>query len=224
MKRYISLFQESRSLLIEFTWVDIDRKQLEDEWKTENIDSLFFNGYPSSSELAQYKKVFFDNFRKFSSIELISDVSGLHTYIQKDLDEVKRAIAYMRKDVDYLIAQMQSESGKLSYPLLMRKNNQLQVIGGRTRLTIAYMLKIPIKARVIDYKRMMSYFHDLRAEKFLTIGFDILAMDSDEQRLSIYNFLMGKSDHIEDYGGIWGEMNTKQRQDLLSDLSNFLGL
>jgi len=218
MKRYVKL-QES------FQWVKPTKTQLDNEWKTENIISWFLTGYLKKGEEEPYKKVFMDNLYKFSKIETIKNVDKLAQYKTTDIDKLKKNISHMHKDVDSLVNQLKSGKGKLPYPLLKRNEKGiLDVIGGRTRITVATMFNMPVKAIVIDHKKMQTFFYGLRRERFLKFGFDILAFLDIEKRQEILNFLLGNKKDISPEGHFWEEMSDKEKSEQLKNLKKHLWL
>lgn len=204
-------------------WQIPDHNQLCEEWETETMDSLFFSGYPSKDEAQRYREHFMKHVFDFSNIENIESVEGLHTYLTSSVEQLKINIAHMNKDVDYLVEAVLS--GKAYMPLLMRKKSLLQVIGGRTRLTIAAMHNKPISALVIDHQKMAQYFRKLREPEYLNIGYAELVFESRKKRVEILRHLKtGSRNLISDEGEIWSELTPSEKQRLLDEISEHLGL
>lgn len=170
-------------------WQPITQEQLEEEWKTENMDTLFFSNYPTKEQVERYKEHFFKHIADFSAPEPVTEKDFPRTlYVTDTKEQLAENIKHMRKDVDAIDRLL--KTGKPAMPIAIRKiDGSLKLIGGRTRMSLAVMAGKPVTAQVIDEKAMRGIFYPLRKEDFINRGFAELAFESKDTRQKIVDAL-----------------------------------
>lgn len=169
-------------------------KDLEYEWEHETIDSLFFSYYPTSEEKEDAKVKFLNHFTSFAfQINLNKEhieSFKYQLYNGNTLEELQENTRYMNKDISIILNKL--VKNEIYTPILLFKNNKLEILSGRTRISISNnILKQSINATVIDYEKMMELMYPLklRMEKFIDIGYDILCLESKSFRRKMCFYL-----------------------------------
>ena len=205
-------------------WRPIDQNSLEEEWNTETLDSIFFSGYPTEKQLKETKDIFFDKFNDFTNIEIIDykeiakDIYGSDKYT---FDELKDITAYMKKDIDFIKKGI--ENNELAMPLLMRKNGELSVLGGRTRSSVARLMGEELQGAVIDYDKMTKSFYRLREKEFMNVGYGVFAMEEQKLRFKLlHQIKKGTAESMLDDIPILDGLTTEQKKSELNDLKYHL--
>lgn len=174
------------------TWENPTEAQLEEEWKTEDLETLFFSGYPKPDQALAYKRHWFANMSSFSKAEAVDpDDVKRELYITDSDEQLAANIEHMNKNVPAVRAML--ESGKAPMPLLIRKEGKLKVLGGRTRMSLAAMAGQEVKALVIDDSKMREIFYPLRRADFLERGWSLFAFDKSEARQGVIDYIEGKT-------------------------------
>lgn len=159
----------------EFLMINLEN-YLEEEWKTESLDSVLFNIGYNKNEQNQYKEIFKKHFLDISILVNIpiNNIEKHDQYKGDSLDELKNNTSYMNKDIDYILSNLDN----LPPPFFLLKDNKLQILGGRTRTSISRVIgKESIEAFVIDYEKMLPYFSKIREHEILKYGFDIFGIE-----------------------------------------------
>ena len=192
----IAILLSKESAIKGVKWVFPNKKQLEEEWKMENIDGWFFVGYVDEKETNRYKDIFIKNFKKFTTIKILKpkdieklSVGRLDYYDVNSIDDLKEFTSHMGKDVNYLVKQF--DGGSLSMPILRMKDGKLTTVGGRTRISIARIANVPVKVVIVDHKKMIDFFSHERKKDFINVGYDIFAFMSDSLRTQIMKYFEG---------------------------------
>jgi len=207
----------------ETIWKEIDKKQLEEEWTTEQLDSLFFSGYPNHKQVKEVKDIFFEKLASFSKIETIPVSS-----IEKDLygnnssfEQLRESTSYMNKDIEFIKKSL--ETSAMPMPLMMRKNGELSILGGRTRCSVCRILNKEIKARVIDYSEMAKHFSKLRERDFLSDGYGLFSLESRKIRFKLLHAIKkGSAEAILGDISILSDFSPSEQQEELNCLKDYL--
>ena len=203
-------------------WNELNEDTLAEEWKTESLDSLFFQSYQSEAKINEVKSIFFQDFKYFTKVEKI-DLKNIQDelYSGASLEELKKTTNYMNKNIDYISKIILD--GNATTPLLMRKNNKLQILGGRTRASVSRILNKEVYGTVIDYEKMKESFQILREKEFISDGYGLLSLTNKRTRFKILHELKrgvtnGILDEIEYFKGDSKEVKEEEIQ----NLQNFL--
>jgi hypothetical protein len=176
-------------------WTKPTRKQLEDEWYTETLDTMFFAGYPKKGQSEKYRDHFIENIDKFSTVETITaEDLPRQLYVTDTVENLAENIKHMDKDVPGI--DLLLKEGKPAMPLVIRKDGKLKILGGRTRTSLSIMAGKEVKAIVIDEEKMRESFYPFRKEEFLKDGYAFFTLESKETRQEIINYLEGKRDTL----------------------------
>jgi hypothetical protein len=205
-------------------WKKIDNVALEEEWNTEQLDSLFFSGYPSKKQVEEVKEIFFNKIHDFATIEKIDyiDISRqLYGNNPSSLEELKKSTEYMKKDIDFIANAI--NKGEAVMPLLMRKNGKLEILGGRTRSSVTKLLNKELRGLVIDYDEMTKHFYKLREKNFMGTGYGVFAMEDKKIRFKLLHHLKkGTAESIIDSIPILDGLSKEQKISELNDLREHL--
>lgn len=208
-------------------WKPIDINQLENEWDTESLDALFFSGYPKEAEHKAVQDIFFNKFNEFTTQKILTkdDIEQFSHQIYKGntLEELSKNTAYMGKDINYISSII--KNGEAATPLLIEKNGNLEILGGRTRVSVSQLLDIPIVATIIDNDKMLNAFYEYNKENFLEEGIGFLALETREKREEILDCILNnKVNEISNDGEIWGTFNDEQKNRKIDYIIGHLGL
>ena len=109
-------------------WKKIDDVALEEEWKTEGLDYLFFSAYPKEEEVKEVKDIFFQKLHSFSKVEDINynEISEQLYGNATTFEQLKDVTGYMGKDIDLIKRMVQSNEATM--PLMMKKTVSLKCL------------------------------------------------------------------------------------------------
>jgi len=204
-------------------WKKIDNAALEEEWATEQLDSLFFSGYPNEKQVDEVKEIFFNKIDDFAIIEKI-DYNKISRQLygnSSSLDQLKKSTEYMKKDIDFIANAV--NKGEAVMPLLMRKNGELEILGGRTRSSVSQLLGKELYGLVIDYDEMTKHFQKLREKDFMSIGYGVFAMEDKKIRFKLLHHIKkGTAESIIDTIPILEGLTQEQKLSELNDLKTHL--
>ena len=204
-------------------WKKIDDVALEEEWKTEGLDYLFFSAYPKEEEVKEVKDIFFQKLHSFSKVEDINynEISEQLYGNATTFEQLKDVTGYMGKDIDLIKRMVQSNEATM--PLMMRKDGELKMLGGRTRSSVARLLGEELKALVIDYGEMQKNFYQLKKKDFMNDGYGIFAMEDKKTRFKLLHHLnKGTAETILDSIPILDGLSDEQKLSELNDLKTHL--
>jgi hypothetical protein len=173
------------------------KSELENEWNTEYFFSELTGLHQNNKLNEKYKNLIIDNIYKFSSIETIIPTKELDIYHYDSINDLKRYIKHMNKDIDSLVKAYQLNE-PLPYPLFLKgknlppKNESFVILGGRTRTSIAIILGIKnIKGIVINLDKLNKFLQpywieDFKNSDYLFRGYDLFQSEEYQELFKFY--------------------------------------
>lgn len=141
----------SKLQLKAINWAYPTDKELEDEFREEDVYGIFFPGYPTKAEEQEAFKYFKNNLeeREISPEKLAKDNAWRFDFA--DYKSLKTQVKKYGspKDPDSMLRKIQS-GGELPMPVAVVKRGKLLLAGGATRVAIAKLAGQNIKLLVFD--------------------------------------------------------------------------
>lgn len=175
-----------------------NRKELDNEWNTEYFFSNLTGLSDQNSKLNnKYKELIIENISKFSTVETILPTKELDIYHYDSINDLKRYIKHMNKDIDSLVKAYQLNE-PLPYPLFLKgknlppKNESFIILGGRTRTSIGLILRVKeIKGLVIDKSKLDKFLQpywleDFKNSDYLFRGYDLFQSEKYQELFKFY--------------------------------------
>lgn len=174
---------------ISIAWKTLSEEDLLHEWTHENLNTLFFSGYPSEEENSHYRDKFIERYSSFADEVTLTNSqidSVVGVYAPSDVDHLRKITGHMGKNLDYLLSQFQG--GSLPTPMVLSKQGQLRMLGGRTRLALARLLGGEVIVSVVREDLMRFAFQEETISKFIRIGSGgLIFLTTKEQREFLVN-------------------------------------
>ena len=142
-------------------WVEPTKEQLLEEWTTEYDLRHLWDALDSSLldtgvyDISIQTGLFLEHWKECCDVETIDlSVHSLDRW-HGTLEQIKEITSHMGKNPEALKQQMFSDDGELPYVLLQKRiDGSYKTLGGRTRLGVAELLGIEIKALVFDTRKV----------------------------------------------------------------------
>lgn len=175
-------------------WIWPTKADFDNEWKTEDFLAFFSSAYEKDDVQDKWKELLFNNLKEVSSVIKIDKsmlkASNPDYYQASSIEDLKRKISYMKKDIDSIVKQFES-NGDLYMPILIERNGVIRTLGGRTRLSVAFILDKEIKGIVINEDKLNSLvISPIKRDIFLKNG-SIFVRDT-ESKQAILDYIDGK--------------------------------
>jgi hypothetical protein len=177
-------------------WKPLTKKEFDIEWDTENIVFYFTSAYNSKELENSWRDIMFDMLPKISSIKAIKkeqlNSRSPDYYMADNLEDLQSKVAYMmpRKDV-FGIARAFRTNSPLFMPMIIQDGDTYKTIGGRTRMSVAFIMDYPVKAIVIDKTKFRNLVI-LPIKRARYLSSDTFFTNSPETRQKLLDYVDGK--------------------------------
>jgi len=179
-------------------WKWPTKKQLVDEFETEPWIRSLFGGDISWVRDGTYddssaKRFFLDHLKKVSKTKVFKKPPrGIEFHKADSIDKLAQKTEYMGKDVQSL-ADAMKRGGSLPMPILVKSGGTYKMLGGRTRFGVASILGTPVKAIVVDLKRLAGALQEWARDEFIHNPKGIIAKApvTAEEREEWYDWVWG---------------------------------
>jgi len=177
-------------------WKPLTKKEFDIEWNTENIVFYFTSAYNSKELENSWRDIMFDMLPKISSVKTIKkeqlNPRSPDYYVAEGLEDLKNKIAYMQppKDVFGLARAFRTNS-PLFMPMIIQDGDTYKTIGGRTRMSVAFIMDYPVKAIVIDKTKFRNLvILPIKRAKYLSS--DTFFTHSSKTRQALLDYVDGE--------------------------------